>query len=132
MLGIERGENIAEMIVRRRPVAKPPEAAQQFQLLLAEAGDIDEGLRPSQHGEQTQQQHFVERIDHLAGLAVVRQIAEMTQKTNRLSQRAAVRCRPFHRRPPKVDPEDHHRFSVSPLCHALPSPDCPEALPQAN
>lgn len=51
-LDVERGEDVAEMIVRRRPVAKRPEPAQQLQLLLAEAGDIDEGLRPSQHGEQ--------------------------------------------------------------------------------
>ena len=91
LLGIERGKDVAEVIVRRRPIAKRPEPAQQFQLLLAEAGDIDEGLRSSQHREQRQQQHLVERVDHLAGLAAVRQITEMNQKTNRLAKRAAVR-----------------------------------------
>ena len=64
---------IAEVIVRGRAVAKRPEPAQQLELLLAEARDVDEGLRPGQHREQTQQQHLVERIDHLAGLARVRQ-----------------------------------------------------------
>ena len=57
---------IAEVIVRGRAVAKRPEPAQKIELLLAEPRDIDEGLRPSQYREQTQQQHLGERIDHLA------------------------------------------------------------------
>ena len=59
-LGVERGEDVAEMIVRRRSVAKRPEPAQQFDLLLAEACDINESLRSRQHRQQTQQQHFIE------------------------------------------------------------------------
>jgi len=47
---------------------------------FAETGNIDEGLRPSQHRQQTQQQHLIERIDHLAELARVRQILEVIQK----------------------------------------------------
>jgi hypothetical protein len=42
-----------------------------------EASNIDEGLRPRQ---QTQQQHLIERIDHLAELARIRQILEVIQK----------------------------------------------------
>ena len=45
LLGIERGKDVAEVIVRWRPVTKRPEPAQQIELLLAEPRDIDEGLR---------------------------------------------------------------------------------------
>ena len=69
LLGVQRGEDIAEVIVRRRAIPERPEAAQKLKLLDAEAGDIGEGLRPGQHGEQTQQQDLIERIGHLAGLA---------------------------------------------------------------
>jgi hypothetical protein len=43
------------------------EPAQQYDLLLAEPRDIDEGLRPGEHGEQAQQQDLLKRINHLAG-----------------------------------------------------------------
>ena len=68
-LGVERGENIAQMIVRGRAVAIGPEPAQQIELLLAKAGDVGEGLRPRQHREQAQQQDFIERINDLARAA---------------------------------------------------------------
>ena len=54
LLGIERGEDIAEVIVRRRTIAERPEAAQKRELLVAEAGDIGEGFRPRQHRQQAQ------------------------------------------------------------------------------
>ena len=38
-LGVERRENVAQLIVRWRPVAKRPEPAQEFELLFAEPGD---------------------------------------------------------------------------------------------
>jgi hypothetical protein len=59
------------VIVCRGAVGKRPEPPQKGQLLIAEASDIDEGLCPSQHTQQRQQQHLVERIHHLAGLARV-------------------------------------------------------------
>src|SRR4051812_12956814 len=76
-LGVNRGEDVAQVIVRRRPIAKRPEAAQQRELLRPEPGDIDKGLGPGQHCEQRQQKHLVERIHHLAALARVRQIVKV-------------------------------------------------------
>jgi hypothetical protein len=49
LLGFEGGDDVAEVIVRGRSVAKRPEPAQQFDLLLAEACDINESLRSRQH-----------------------------------------------------------------------------------
>jgi hypothetical protein len=125
LLGVEGCEDIAEVIVRRRAIAKWPEPAQQREFLAAETGDIDKGLRPGQHREQAQQQHFVERIRYLATLARVRHVPEILQENHRLAKRPAVPCNAIHRCPPRIDQEDRNRFSTSAVCHALPSPDCP-------
>jgi hypothetical protein len=94
LFGVQGGEDIAEMIVRRRAIAEP---AQKVQLLVPESSDVHEGFRPRQH---RQKQHLVERIHHLAPLAVVRQVAEMTQKGDRLENRTTACCHIIHRRPP--------------------------------
>jgi hypothetical protein len=94
--GIEGGKNIAQLIMRGRPITKWPKPAQQVELLFAKQRNIDEGLGSGQHCKQTHQQHLVERIDHLAGLPRVRQILEVTQKNNRLAKRREPRRR-FHR-----------------------------------
>src|SRR5208337_3188093 len=126
VLGVKRREDIAEVIVRRRAIAKWPEPAQEIELLGTETGDVDEGLRPGQYREQTQQQHCVEWIGHLPALPRVRHVPEIPQKNNRLGKRLTVRCNAVHRCPPRIDPEDHQRFSTSAVCHAIPSPDCPD------
>ena len=72
LLGVEHGQNVAEVIMRRRPMAKRPEPPQQLDLLFPKPRNVDECLRPRQHRQQAQQQHFGQRIDHLAGLARVR------------------------------------------------------------
>src|SRR6266571_4498259 len=95
-LRIERGKNIAEVVMRGRSMAKRPEPAQQIELLLAKAGDVDECLRPGQHGEQTQEQHLGKRIEHLAGLPSVRKILEIVQKNNGFADRPKIRRR-LHR-----------------------------------
>ena len=41
--GVERRENIAEVVVRRRPITKRQEPAKKLNLLLAEPRDIDRG-----------------------------------------------------------------------------------------
>src|SRR5580693_942915 len=64
VLGVERREDVAEVIVQRRAIAKWPEPAQKRQLLGAEAGDIDQGLHRGQYREQAHQQHLVEQIGH--------------------------------------------------------------------
>jgi hypothetical protein len=59
---IERRENVAEVVVRRRSIAKWQEPAKKLDLLLAEPRDIDERFRSGKHTEQAQQQHLFERI----------------------------------------------------------------------
>jgi hypothetical protein len=123
-LGVQGCEDITEVIVRRRPVAKWPEPAQKRESRAAEAGDVDEGLRSGQHSEETLVQHFVERIDHLRSLAWARQITEVIQKNKRLAKCPAGRYNGGRHCPSRIDSEDHHRFSAPADCHALPSPDC--------
>jgi hypothetical protein len=48
------------------------ETAQRVELLLSKPRDIDERLRSAPHREQTQNQHLVQRINHLATLPRVR------------------------------------------------------------
>ncbi len=43
---VERGKNIAEVIMRGRSIAKRPEPAQETDLLLAEPRDVDKRLPP--------------------------------------------------------------------------------------
>src|SRR5277367_81819 len=76
-LGVEDRKDIAELVVRGRPVAKRPEPAQQSELFLAEPRDLDEAIRTSQHRKQTQQQYLGERINYLAVLSRVRQTLEI-------------------------------------------------------
>ena len=122
MLGVERGEDVAEVVVRGRSFAKRPKPAQEGELLAPEARDIDECLRPGQHRQQAQQQHLVERIHHLAALASIRQIFKILQENNRFPICVTVRCLATHRRYPPFDSEDHDRFSTLPNCHALLHP----------
>ena len=67
-LGVERGEDVAELIMRRRAIRERPEPAQKRALLRPEAGDFHEALGPSQDRQQAQQQHLIKPVDHLATL----------------------------------------------------------------
>ena len=98
-LGVNRGEDVTQVIVRRRPIAERPETAQQREL-LREPGDIDKGLGPGQHREQRQHKHLVERIHHLAALARVRQIVKIAQKNTCFSKGSTIRRRLVHPRNP--------------------------------
>jgi hypothetical protein len=51
-LGIERGEDIAEMVMRRRAARKGPKTAQETQLPIAKIRDVRERFRPRQHRQQ--------------------------------------------------------------------------------
>ena len=51
-LGVEDGENIAEVIVRGRAMVKRPEPTQKLDLLLAEPRNVDEALRAGQNRKQ--------------------------------------------------------------------------------
>lgn len=94
-LGVERRKNVAQLIVRWRPVAERPEAAQKLELPFAELRDIGERLRTRQHRQKTEKQNLVERIDHLAALPMIRQLVEIAKKHNRPGKSSVVR----HRRP---------------------------------
>jgi hypothetical protein len=79
--------------MRGRAAAKRAEPAQEFELLLAEPGNVDEALGPGQHREQAQEQDFLERINHLARLPVIGQILEIFQENNRFVERPKSRRR---------------------------------------
>jgi hypothetical protein len=120
-IGVNRGEDVAQVIVRRRPIAKRPEAAQKRELLHPEPGDIDKGLGPGQHCEQRQQKHLVERIHHLAALARVRQIVKIAQKNNCFSKGRTIRPG-VHLRTPPSNQKGLDGFRASRLCHPLLRP----------
>ena len=121
-LRVERGENIAQMIMRRRAVCERPEPAQKIELLLAKTGDVGEGLRPRQHRQQAQQQDLIERIDDFPGLTLIRHIFEIAEKSRRLGQSLEVPSARVHRNPPKIESEDSDKFSSDAYCHLLLHP----------
>ena len=84
------------MVVCRRAVLERPEAAQKFELLAAEQGDIDEGLDPGHYREQAEEGYLIERVCHRALLARVMQILEITQKDQRLVECGTICRRVFH------------------------------------
>src|SRR4051794_11453135 len=72
--------------MRRRAIRKRSEPAQEVELPRPEAGDFHKAFRSRQNRQQTQQQHLIKRVDHLATLPRVRQRPEMIQKNNRFAQ----------------------------------------------
>ena len=121
-LRVERGEDVAEMIMRRRPACERPKAAQESELLLAKTRDVGEGLGPCQYGQQAQEQDLVERINDLARLPMVRHVFEISKKNRRLGQRRAITSRLSHRTILRPEAEDVDRFSSNPFCHLLLHP----------
>src|SRR5579863_7582488 len=117
-LGVERGENVAQSVVRRRAVGEGQKSAQQVQFLLSEPRDRREAVRPGKHAKQRQKQNLIQGIDDFPRLPSVRQIAEMTKKTRSLRNRSKIR--PTHRAPPESP--GHDRFSYSTLCHQVLHP----------
>jgi hypothetical protein len=53
-LGVERGEDVAQLVMRRRAIRERSEPAQKRALLRPEAGDFHEALGPRQHRQQAQ------------------------------------------------------------------------------
>jgi hypothetical protein len=124
-LGVQRGENVAQVVVTRHPVGERAQAAQQSELPFAKARDVGETLRPRQNRQQRQKQDFIQRIGHFSGLPMIQQVIEMIQESRRPKTRRKGRVQLFHRRAPPTESADIDRFSTFPLCHALPSSDCP-------
>ena len=65
------------------PFANGRKRTQQAQLLAAEQGDIGDGVRARQDGEQAEDQDILQRVVHLPLLARILQIFEMTQRPSR-------------------------------------------------
>jgi DNA-binding GntR family transcriptional regulator len=83
-----------------RAVRKGREPPQQVELLLAKPRDIRERLRSGQNRQQNQKQHFRQRIIHLAGLPIVRQIVEVIKEARRFGNRREGRPIIRHRHAP--------------------------------
>jgi hypothetical protein len=115
VLGIQGGEDIAQMIMRRRARVKRSEPAQQGELLVAEAGDVGDGFRSGQHRKQAQQQHLSQGVHHLAALPRVRQVFEMAQEDNRLRDRLIITGRHIHRNHPLANQRISTDSALQPL-----------------
>jgi len=71
LLGLERGQDVAQMIVGGRAILERAKAAKQLKLFDPEQSDLSEALGAREHGEQTQKQDLIERVADLTGLAMV-------------------------------------------------------------
>ncbi len=89
-LRIQGGQDVAQVIMGGRAGRKGAKPPQQRQLLIAEAGDVGDGLGPGQHGQQEKQQHLGQGVHDLPRLPRIRQILEIAQKNNRLSERSTL------------------------------------------
>ncbi len=120
--GVERGKDIAEMIMRGRAVHIGPKPPQQLDLPLAKSRDVGECLRPRKNRQKNQEQHFRERRIHFAGLTMIRQPAEIVKK-NSLSPKS---LQTVSRRNPSssstCDALEDNRFSTSASCHGYLHP----------
>jgi hypothetical protein len=75
------------MIMRGRAVHIGPKPPQQFDLPLAKPRDVGKRLRPRKHRQKNQEQHLRQWVIHLAGLTLIRQLAEIVKETRRLGDR---------------------------------------------
>jgi hypothetical protein len=112
--GVERGKDIAEMVMRRRAVHTGPKPPQQFDLPLAKARDIGERLRPRENRQKNQEQHLGERIIHFAGLTMIRQLAEIVKENSLSPQSLQI----LSRRNPSP-PSSHAQISERPATQRL-------------
>lgn len=81
---VERGKDIAEMIMRGRAVHIGPKTPQQIDLPLAKSRDVGKCLRPRKNRQENQQQHFRERVILFTDLMMILQLTEIVEKTGRL------------------------------------------------
>jgi len=96
LFGIQRGQDIAEVIVRGRAVAERAEAAEQIPLFHPEDGNIGDGLGARQHGEQAEEKDLLKRVTHFASLPGVVEVLEIAQKNDGFRERLASGCRAVH------------------------------------
>ena len=67
-LGVEGGEDVAQMVMGRRARREGAKRRSRCELLLTEAGDVGDRLSPGQHRQEAQQQHLGQRVHHLSAL----------------------------------------------------------------
>ena len=111
----ERGENVAQMIMRRSSVLERPEPAQERQLLLTEPRDFGERFAARQNRQKAQEQDFVERIDHLPGLPTVRHIFEVLKENRRFGHSREILSNVVHKIPHKAN----QRISTNSASHRV-------------
>ena len=99
-------------------------AAQKIQLFLAKAGDVGETLGAGHHRKQAQEQDLIERVGHLARLAWVFEVIEMTQKNDRFVECRTIRYPIVHGQSPPANRESVQNQHFTGLSRT-PSPDCP-------
>ncbi len=125
--GIERRQDVAEVVVRGSAAGERPEAAQKLALLLAEAGDVDDRLGSSQHGQQAQQQDLVQRpitLPRCRGSG--RSLNASAKPPTPRAPRPPHKLCPSPTAPPEsVDPD---RFSPKRFCHPPVSPNRPASV----
>ena len=125
LFGIQRGKDVAQMVMGGRSMLKSQKPAQKIELFLAKPGNIDDGLCASQDCQQAQQQNLVERVHHLAALSRIGQIPEVIQKNQAIRERSTLRRRYLHSCPPiriRGLPQIQHFRTLS----RTSSPDCPD------
>jgi hypothetical protein len=99
-LGVERSEDVAQVVVARRAVREGQKALQKGELLLPEPSHVREPLGARQDRQQSQQQNLVEPIGHLARLPMVRHVFEIIEKNSGLEIRRRRRRQNIHRPAP--------------------------------
>ncbi len=71
-----------EAVVAGNAVLKGQETAQKRELGLAKNGHADPAIGPAQHRAQAQQQHLIERVEHLFRLPRIGKFLKMFKKIN--------------------------------------------------
>ena len=93
-----------------------------LRLSRSEASDIDKGLCPGQHCQQTQQQYFLKRVGYFASLAWVRHVPKMGKESNRLAKPSTIRRRVVHGHPPtnqRTPTDSAHPSFVTHFLHPI-------------
>ena len=84
---------------------------------------------PASTARSDRRRTLTERVGDLAALARIGQVPEEAQERGSLRERSAIPCSAVHRRHPRIEPEDHDRFSTSAPLSRTSSPRSPCARP---
>ena len=127
-LRVETGEDVAEMVMRRRAVFEQLEPAKKYQFRLAKLRDGGDRLRARDHSRKAEKKNFVQGITDLAALTWIVHRLEIFQKNHALVNRqvghALGRVR-SHIVSPQPESDESHQFRPSRTMSRGDSPDCP-------